>query len=205
MNNADLIGTVLQSREYRTLSTYFDWLICPSISVEKMIADGLPVPKDLSDIGWTRGRPEFTRYGALFYHEFLNSTKQYENSHESFLKLQGKYHHTAKNLMSAVTSRKVIFVWSNSQNNLIRTSKECDNLDIMLSREVIDRIVDSGDVLSGQSAKYLFVTYEDRHKLVDFTHPRVSIHVLRKDSSTWEGDTEQWANVFRSLSANVLS
>jgi hypothetical protein len=203
--NSNLIGRALGSASPRRINTYFDWLVCPSISLEKMVADGLPVPEGLSDIGWARGRPEFLRYGALFYHEFINSSKEYEYTLEGFLRLQGKFTHTSKNLADSAASKEAIFIWSNTQNNLTRVANECDGLDLLLTEEVIERVVAAGDQLSGQHARYVFVTYEDRNVVADFKHPRATIRVLRRDSSTWEGDAEQWAEVFRSLNPEPQS
>ena len=201
LENMTVIAEALAAPRHSLISTYFDWLIAPSRSIEKLIADDLPVPETMDEIGWSRGRPEYIGYGSLFYHEFLDKKGEMDKSDAAFEKLKAKFTHTATQLKYAATKRSPIFIWQNTQNNLKNHINECDGLDIILTQDVMDRIVAAGDRLSGQAARYVFVTYQNRQSLQGIVHERAKLHILEQDSSTWIGDTQQWAKVFAALKA----
>lgn len=202
-DGAAVIAQSLGAKDQRTFSSYFDWLISPSQSIVKLVGDGLPIPETEDDILWHRGRPEFAGYGALFYHEFITGPSVYTPSPEGLEKLKGKFAHTKALLQKVVIEREPIFVWSNTQNNLIRTQAECDGLDLILTSEIVERIIFAGDNLAGRNARYVFVTYPDRCQAEVLVHPRATFHMLKQDSSVWQGDSEQWAIVWQSLGDQV--
>lgn len=195
---AETISSSLNAKQYRVISTYFDWLISPSRSIERLVRDDLPIPSSENEILWHRGRPEFAGYGSLFYHEFLVDG-QYVNTKDGFDSLRSKFTHTREILNSVVKDRIPIFVWSNTQNNLRIAARESDGLDLMLTPDVAQRIMAAGDRLSGKSANYIFVTYPDRHEMLDFIDPRANVNVIEPDESKWIGDRKQWEAVFVNL------
>ncbi len=198
-----IIAKSLGAAEHQTFSSYFDWLISPSQSIVKLIGDGLPIPETENDILWHRGRPEFAGYGSLFYHEFITAPSVYTPSQEGLEKLKGKFAHTRALLQKVLAEREPIFVWSNTQNNLVRTQAECDGLDLVLTSHIAERIMSAGDKLAGRNARYVFVTYPDRCQVDKLIHPRASFHMLRQDNSVWQGDNEQWSVVWQSLGDQV--
>ena len=199
LENINVIAKALAAPRHSLISTYFDWLIAPSNSIVKLVDNDLPVPETMDEIDWSRGRPEYVGYGSLFYHEFLAKNGEIDKSDLAFEKMRAKFTHTAAQLKYAATKRVPIFIWQNTQNNLKNHIKECDGLDIVLTQDVVDRIIAAGDRLSGQAAHYVFVTYNNRHSLQGIVQERARLHILEQDSSTWIGDTQQWANVFTTL------
>lgn len=196
----EAIQAVLNGTNSQQIGTYFDWLIAPSASVERLIDGRLPIPATPDDILWHRGKPEYAGYGSLFYHEFLNNAHVNEYSDSGLATLRAKFSHTTANFLRCVQDRRTTFVWSNTQNNLDHVARECDGLDLMLDNVVIDRIVASGDKVAGPAARYIFVTYERRvEPNLRYDPARVTVHVLPPDNSVWEGCQDDWRQVFMSL------
>jgi hypothetical protein len=118
----------------------------------------------------------------------------------SFKRLTEKYRHTAAKFRQLAKLERLIFVISNSQNNLDMVSRVTGNLNFVLNRGRIGALADQTDAYFGRPCEYVVATYRDR--IVGRSDRRnVSVHELSPDGSEWEGDPEQWAALFRKVLA----
>jgi len=191
--NAGNIAHHLGSVEFEVTSTYFDWLITPSQALSGLLSDNLPHPLSESEISLSLGAPMFEPYGALFYHEMHLPDGRYEKTEESFEQLVSKFRYLSDKTRRLIETRRPLFVWSNTQNDLENVVPHCRSIDLILDMDTIYRIAEAADGINNGPADYLFVTYEDRSSNV-FDEDRFTIVKIEPDESLWQGDNDAWAH-----------
>jgi hypothetical protein len=115
---------------------------------------------------------------------------------KSFRVLTEKYAHMASKFRQLSRVPRLIFVISNSQNNLDMVARVTGNVDILLDGGMIDALVDQTDAYFGRSCEYIVATYPDRFAGLS-GRGNIFVHKLSPDDSEWGGDEVQWAELFR--------
>jgi len=120
----ELIGEPLEVH-----ATPFDWLICPPAGVAAMIADGVTMPRDPSELQ-PRRKPYWPARSCYFWHvkgAITDHARALERAQdaEAWLEAVG-------------TSRRRIFLLCNSQNNLEEQRREVGGFTIPFTQEAVD-------------------------------------------------------------------
>lgn len=174
-------------------SGYFDWLIAPSEAVANLFDLDLPAPRPTETI-LSAGRPMYK--GVLLYHEHVVSRHKHRITEDSEKEAHSKIKYIAAK-MREWRSRDVLYVWSNTQHNIPHLKNDSlPNLEVVLTDEMVERIVASVTKWHGPSAKFLFVTSPSRSR-VDEKSGRVSVRHIPIHSQAWEGDESSWREVLR--------
>ncbi|MEZ0170259.1 hypothetical protein [Microvirga sp. TS319] len=192
--HAKLISTCLRSGEALDASRLpFDWLICPPSSVLKILESGRFFP-DHRDALELDHAPYWRDYHTYFWHDFLDEDRHYDLSLD-FQGTRDKYERLAEKFRALSKMRRLVFVISNSQNNLDFVADRTQALTPGMSASHIEELCDATDQFFGRRCEYLVVSYADR---LDRRPARrnVKVYPIGKDPSEWRGEPDTWARVF---------
>jgi hypothetical protein len=204
--HATLIAELVGDRSAKVSGFPFDNTICPPDAAARLLrADRFhPASPDELTISGEAGA-YWTEMGVHYWHEFrpvrsgiLRRKKM--DPPESFRRLTGKYGHTAAKFRQLAGLERLVFVISNSQNNLDMVARVTGNLDVVLDLEQIDALAAQTDAYFGRRCEYLVATYRSRLR-GNSSRGNVSVHELSPDGSEWMGDPAQWAALFRTALA----
>ncbi|GAA0779017.1 hypothetical protein E1180_19275 [Roseibium denhamense] len=180
-----LLGADLQPERH-----FFDGLISPLGGLAQLFADGFPMfERDSLTAG--PGHPTWNPYGFRFLHHFrdafgrIDLEGSYRHEHGRFSHLKTKF--------DALRSRaRIVFVISNSQNNLDEVGVETGVAGFDFRSGGIDHLQRAVDAYLGRSCEFLIVSYPER--CGDLRHP--NLYLLTRDQTEWVGDKAQWRAVF---------
>jgi len=169
---------------------FFDGLISPVAGVAQLFEDGFPM-FERAALEPGPGHPVWTPYGLRFLHHFRGEDgiadidRYYDEDLSRFSYLREKFLRLAE-------TRRVVFVISNSQNNLDQVADETglDRLDF--DNAELDRLQKAVDGFFGRSHEYLVVSHWQRHGGIK----RPDMWILDADESDWNGDKRQWRALF---------
>ena len=172
-------------------SGYFDWLICPPKSATRLIADGIPEFKP-GDIV-LRNQPCWADYEFYFWHDFRQDEEIDIEQH--FERSLGKFNHLRHRFQEMDRYRRIVFVLSNSQNNLIEVQQDTGALDYMLDDGKVMELKIELEKFLSRKVELLVLTYKDRfagEKVGDYW-----LEYLEPDTSEWKGDSKVWQDCLR--------
>jgi hypothetical protein len=205
--HADLITRLVGDPTMRIATSVFDNIICTPASAIRMLETDTFYPADPAALSVSQGA-YWNALDVYFWHEYrLHKRHVLEylfgrvNKRRAYRELSGKYAHLAARFRSLRSRERLVFVISNSQNNLDDYAVET-GISPVLSADDVARLCDACDAYMGKACDYILATYDDR--LTGTPHrPRLRHYSLRKDDSPWKGDTGQWEWVFGSYFSSV--
>ncbi len=201
--HAKLIAELSDDRSAKISRFPFDNTICSPQAAGRMLRADRFYPESIDELLVSSGESGgyWKEMDVHYWHEFrpirsgiLRRKKM--NPPKSFERLTEKYAHTASKFRRLSSLQRLVFVISNSQNNLDLVARVTGNLDFVLDRSRIDQLADQTDAYFGRRCEYVFATYRGR---VTGRSQRdgISMHELSPDESEWQGDPFQWAALFR--------
>jgi hypothetical protein len=144
-------------------------------------------------------------FGVYFWHEYrLHKHHVLEyitgrlNTRRAYRELSGKYAHLAGKFRQARQLERLVFVISNSQNNL---HSAVPDIDLTLTAAGVELLCDACDAFVGRPCEYVLATYEGR-LTGEVGRKRLTVFKLTPDASDWEGDPAQWGDVFEQYFAS---
>ncbi|MBD8892931.1 hypothetical protein [Roseibium litorale] len=183
---SEALGETLEPERH-----FFDGLISPVAGMAQLFEDGFPIFRR-EDIADGPGHPTWQPYGLRFLHHFREEGQaadidaHFAGDLSRFTYLRGKF--------KALADRpRVVFVISNSQNNLSEVAEETDIEDLTFVEEDLLRLQRAVDLWLGRPCEYLIVSHPERHGGISL--PELTI--LDPDDSEWTGDKRQWRSLFR--------
>ena len=133
----------------------FDNLICPPQSAIRMLQADRFHPEAMDDLEVGEGA-YWPRMDAHFWHEFRPKRsaifrRKTMDPLTSFQNLMQKYQHTGKKFRALSGLPRVVFVISNSQNNLQMVSRVTGTVSVMLDLAEVDALADQTDAYLGRA------------------------------------------------------
>ena len=183
----------------------FDNIICRPDSAASMLKADTFYPDDPNALLESEGAcwPEF---GVYFWHEYrlhkhhvLEYVTGRLNTRRAYRELSGKYAHLAGKFRQARQLERLVFVISNSQNNLSMAVP--DIIDPTLTAAGVELLCDACDAYVGRPCEYVLASYEGR-LTGEVSRKRLTVFKLTPDASDWEGDPAQWGKVFEQYFAS---
>ena len=179
----------------------FDNIICRPDSAASMLQTDTFYPDDPNALLESEGA-RWPDFGVYFWHEYrLHKHHVLEyitgrlNTRRAYRELSGKYAHLAGKFRQVRRLDRLVFVISNSQNNLTMYSAEPD-IDPTLTAAGVEVLCDACDAYVGRTCEYVLATYESRLS-GEVRRKRLTVFKLTPDTSDWEGDPAQWGDVFK--------
>lgn len=192
--HAKLISSCLKSGEVLDASRLpFDWLICPPPSALKILESGAFFP-ERPEAMILNHAPYWPEYSTYFWHDFLDDNRNYDLSLD-FEGTKEKYKRLADKFRDLRRMARLIFVISNSQNNLEFVPERTLALTKDMSASHIEMLCDATDKFFERQCEYIVVTYSDRLDR-DPDRDHVDVYRIDKDPSEWRGEPRLWAQVF---------
>ncbi|MTI00649.1 hypothetical protein [Roseibium sp. RKSG952] len=171
--------------------SFFDGLIAPIGGMCRLFEDGFPI-FSREQILPGPGEPTWQPYGIRFLHHFRDEAGtadvlvHFEENLSRFSYLRQKF-------LRLRDRARVIFVVSNTQNNLPDVAQKTDIPAIAFSDRELERLQRAVDGFMGRSCEYLIVSYPSRYK----GRSLPDLHLLAPDDSEWTGDKTQWRALFK--------
>ena len=178
----------------------FDNIICRPDSAASMLQGDTFYPDDPNALLESEGA-RWKDFGVYFWHEYrLHKHHVLEyitgrlNTRRAYRELSGKYAHLAGKFRQARQLERLVFVISNSQNNLSMYGTEPD-IDPALTAAGVELLCDACDAYIGRPCEYVLATYEAR-LTGEVSRKHLTVFKLTPDASDWEGDPVQWGELF---------
>lgn len=185
----DVLGAALGETIERERH-FFDGLIAPVGGMAALFEDGFPV-FDRERIEPGPGHPTWQPYAIRFLHHFRAEGGAADiDAH--FDEEQSRFSYLREKFARLSDRRRVVFVISNSQNNLAEVARETEIGSIAFDQGELARLQTAVDRFLGRPCEYLVASYPDRHGGI--AHPQLTI--LQPDGSEWTGDKAQWRALF---------
>lgn len=171
-------------------SLYFDYIICPPQSAEDILRSRIWFPRrkslTLTFRPYWRGRRMF------FWHAFRKKKGDYD--------LDGAYVDERKKYLylgaktEALRTKKIVIVFSNTQNNLSLISSQtgqefCEKI----SASQISRLKSEADLFFGQKTEMLVVTRPELF-VRDKFRCGFNVRFVKPDETEWQGHSPSWAH-----------
>jgi len=198
--NAEMIST-LTGDSLMPKRFPFDWLICPIARTAEWLDSGdrFPAsPLELSEYN-QEGTFFWKKRGAFFWHDFRQ--QKLVDVEATFDPTRNKYDRFFNSFADLRNKERVVFVVSNTQNNLISVLGDDYNKGggfVFTPRNTRD-LKRSVEKRLGRSCEMLVVTYGQRSAPTLEGAPGEGITVarMRPDGSEWKGDDAAWRALFR--------
>lgn len=203
--HAKLIGRLCGDSAAKASRFPFDNIICPPRSAMRMLCVDRFHPESIDDLTVSGGGGYWGEMDAHYWHECgpirsSLSLRKIMNPQKSFERLVTKYAHTARKFRQLSKTQRLVFVISNSQNNLDMVARTIGDFDFVLKLNEVDALAERADAYFGRPCEYVIATYSDR-ATGQSRRSNVSVHHLSPDGSEWRGDPAQWEAVFRHVMA----
>ena len=174
-----------------------DWLICSPDSVGQMLRSDVFFPPSREQFT-VSPRPCWEERDVYFWHEFkrrqsglarlLGNRFDIKGGYES---VRQKYRYLAEKFRALKELERLVFVISNTQNNLTDVQKETGIIEYVLDLDEVARLCDECDRYFERRCEYLFVTYDERVR-GHSDRNNLAIFKLEPDETEWVGDQAQW-------------
>lgn len=180
----------------------FDNVICPPVSASQLLDADRFHPVSIGEVEVSGdGGGHWRDMGVHYWHEMRPVRtgilrRKRLDPERAFRAMTDKYAHMASKFRQLPDVERLIFVISNSQNNLDMVARVTGNLNFVLEPAAIDRLADRADAYLGRRCEYVVATYGGRAAGRSGRH-NVATYELSPDGSEWEGDPLQWAALFR--------
>ena len=200
--NIDLLRQLTGDTSLQKSAYIFDWLICPAQSATHMLRDRRFFPDNSGQLKRNPAFPYWNLYDVFFWHDF--AAKDIDDP--SFNIVKSKYDHMISKREAIAAAANVVWIVSNTQNNLAYVQRDT-KINLTLSMEsVITELKDAAQLYFQTKGTMLVVTHETLKKSNDR-----DIHISRfssrspTDPMDWKGDKTQWAVAFSSFFENIVS
>jgi hypothetical protein len=200
--HAELIARMMGDPTMRIATSVFDNIICRPASAVRLLEAAAFYPADASALTPSQGA-YWRDFDVYFWHEFrlhkrhvLEYLLRRVNRKRAYRELSGKYEHLAARFRSLRSRERLVFVISNTQNNLADYALETGISEVLDAAEV-ELLCDACDAYMGKPCEYILASYDDR-LTGTLNRPRLRRYALTKDDSPWKGDPGQWEWVFGS-------
>lgn len=200
-NNIDFIKEYLGLSDVCISAHPFDWLVCPPANAVDLIdSNFFPGSSDELEKRRSAGQDVvcWLPKGIYYWHDF----NQPVDIATDFDRVKSKYEHLNRKWKILQNCERVIFVLSNTQNNLPQLSRGVGGFDWSFSSSSIKKVQERlTQLLPDSKVEGLVVTYSDRSDtgIMDGAWP---VYFLEKDESGWQGDIAQWRRVFHDYLRN---
>lgn len=170
---------------------FFDGLIAPIDGMAALFEDDFPLfTRDQLAPG--PAHPTWQPYGVRFLHHFREGEEDADIA-RYFDEELSRFSYLREKFAELSERRRVVFVISNTQNNLAEVAEETEMGSIAFDDGELNRLQTAVDRFLGRRCEYLVVSYPDRHGGI--THPDLTI--LQPDDTEWTGDKAQWRALFQ--------
>jgi len=198
--HAPLLARLTGDHSLKISAMPFDNLICGPDAAANMLRADRFYPDNPEALSLSQGA-HWRELDVYFWHEYrLHKHHVLEyltgrlNTGRAYRELSGKFAHLTEKFRQVRQLERLVFIISNSQNNLSAYHAET-GIDPKLTSESIERLCDACDRYVGRACEYVLVTYDAR--LSGTIHrDRLTLFKLIPDTSDWEGDPAQWGGVF---------
>ena len=188
--NAEFIKDVCQTT-VAVPSGYFDWLICPPESATKFLDDGMP-EFSANDIT-LKFQPTWERYKIYYWHEFQQN--EIINIQRNFKQSQSKFNYLIQQFKKLRDFKRLIFVLSNTQNNLFEVREQTGSLDFKFDHQKVVDLKKAVENFLTREVEFLVVTNSDRFD--GSAGHGYHIEFFKPDQSEWKGDKKAWKDCFQ--------
>jgi hypothetical protein len=185
----------------------FDGIVCPPQSASRMLATDTFFPADNDELTISTGA-FWKAYNVHFRHEYklrkihiLEYLRGRLNVARAHRDLVSRYSYLAGKFRNLRQVERLVFVMSNTQNDLVRYKAEVGT-DYVLTMGTIGALCDQCDDFFGRRCEYIFSTHEDRTSGT-CDRPGLTVFKLTPDPSEWKGDDLQWKRVFEAYFGRV--
>jgi hypothetical protein len=199
-DHRDVIARAVGDDTLKPSSMPFDNIVCHPASAAAMLRTDTFFPVSKDQLKVLRGAL-WTEHHVYFRHECtLRKSRPLEyltgkvNVARGYRELASKFTHLADKFRRLSQLERLIFVISNTQNDLTEYRDEAGIEDIV-PMETVEQLSAATDSYFGRRCEYIFVTYETR--VTGTTNrPGLSVFKIVPDSSEWAGDHAQWRAIF---------
>lgn len=180
------LGEVLEPERH-----FFDGLISPIAGLALLFENGFPI-FERSQIAVGPGHPTWQPYGIRFLHHFREEggeadiDRHFETDLARFTHLRNKF-------VGLGQRKRIVFVISNSQNNLAEVAADTRMETITFDPQELHRLQCAVDRYLEKPCEYLILSHPERHGGSDIPE----LKVLEADDSEWTGDKAQWRALFQ--------
>ncbi|MEJ8473585.1 hypothetical protein [Roseibium algae] len=188
-SSVDVLGAAL-GEDIAPERHFFDGLIAPISGLAQLFEDGFPM-FSREDIVEGPGHPTWQPYGIRFLHHFREEGSEADiDTH--FAEDFSRFSHMREKFDKLSQRSRVVFVISNSQNNLDEVAADTGIDTLNFEKDELVRLQRAVDLWLGRGCEYLIVSHPERHG--DTRLPELVI--LEADDSEWTGDKAQWRTLF---------
>lgn len=193
---ADLCGDPTMTRS----GMPFDGIICPPASAALILKTNRFRPDHIDELT-IPNTAHWREVNAYFWHEFKSRKRDRvfrAGDERHFRRLAEKYDYMAGKFRRLGTLERLVFMISNSQNNLPKVAEMTGTIDPVMDLQSIDALAAAGDAFFQRRCEYVVVGYE-KWLRGRCERDNVSVFALAPDDSEWQGDPLQWEQVFRAV------
>ncbi len=194
---AHQLGKYAEAREAIShISGPMDWMAASADATSRWISEGLP-GFEPGDITPERGHAYWAQKRLWFWHWFRDGPKAANDPKTRALKINNTmdrelskfaYQRTKFKLLSP---QSTLFVFSNSQGNLLRDIFRADEADqSFLSERVINQFHSALEACFGQECMVHFVTRADRAEAG--LEGRHDVSFIEPENAGWKGNDRIW-------------
>jgi hypothetical protein len=199
-DHADLIAQAVGDPDLKPSSLPFDNLVCHPRAAAKLLESDAFYPASKDELAVYRGA-FWTAQQVYFRHECtLRKSRPIEylrgkvDVARGYRDLAGKFAHLAEKFRRLRELERLIFVVSNSQNDLTEYQAEV-GIDCVVPMDDVTALCDACDRYFGRRCEYIFAIYDGRTAgVADRSNLRV--FRLTPDLSEWAGDHGQWRAIW---------
>lgn len=199
-DHAELIAQAVGDDTLKPSSMPFDNLVCDPVAAARLLETDTFYPAGAAELALHRGAFWVT-HKVYFRHECtLRKSRPIEylrgkvDLARGYRDLAGKFAHLAEKLRRLAQLERLVFVISNTQNDLEEYRAEV-GIDPVVSADAIRRLCDACDGYFGRPCEYILASYETR-MTGSASRSGLSQFTLRPDLSEWAGDHAQWRAVW---------
>ncbi len=199
-DHAGLVAQAIGDPALKPSSMLFDNIVCHPASAAKLLESGRFYPESKDELALYRGA-FWAGQGVYFRHECtLRKSRPIEylrnkiDMARGYRDLAGKFAHLSEKFRRLSELERLIFVISNSQNDLTEYQAEV-GIDCVVPMDAVQALCDACDRYFNRRCEYIFATYDDRTTGAA-ERLGLSVFKLTPDSSEWAGDHAQWEAIF---------
>lgn len=190
-SNSDVLNDVLGGT-FEPERHFFDGLISPVSGMAQLFEDGFPL-FGREDLVSGPGHPTWQPYGIRFLHHFRSEPDGAADIERHFEEDLSRFTYLRSKFCSLADRKRLVFVISNSQNNLDEVARDTGIARLAFDRDELVRLQAAVDRFLARPCEYLIVSHPERHGGLDLPE----LEVLCADDTEWTGDKTQWRHLLR--------
>ncbi|MDQ0474810.1 hypothetical protein [Labrys wisconsinensis] len=180
-----LIAAALKDQDLAWQSSFFSNLIAPASAVVSLFSSGGAAEVLGEDIELSR-RARWKAHGLFFWHDRFDREL-----------LSSKYTYLLNKTIRLLRSvNNIVFIVSNTQNNLLELSREIETMDPRIHEHDASEMVEVVTNFFGDKCRFLFVVNPDIGH-VPHILGKARGYVIEHDTGAWYGNTVAWQLILR--------